>query len=335
MTSFLHQDSDFGTLIRRAAAARGVERGFVEKDYWITHTLWALQHRGFDVWFKGGTSLSKGFGLITRFSEDLDLKVEPGRVHGIKKVENWSSEKPNPSAVRREFFTRLAKTIEVPGAEVLLRLGPELQKRARSGEIEVSYPGLFTAELPSTIRPFILLEVGDARVTPSMECPITSWLHEDVGRGGEAVPGFVDNRVAAIRCVHPLVTMLEKLESIERQFGQATKDPARFVRHYEDVGHLAAAGAAGKLPPLRGYASPRQLAETMLAEADLGALPDPRAEAFHPNDGPRWAAIRAAYDAQAPIHWGRRMSLTEACSKAATWMNLALLLGRTPRGRGH
>jgi len=40
----------------------------VEKDYWVTHTLWAIHEQGFEVWFKGGTSLWKGFGLIDRFS---------------------------------------------------------------------------------------------------------------------------------------------------------------------------------------------------------------------------------------------------------------------------
>lgn len=51
-------------------------------------TLWALHHSGFEVWFKGGTSLSKGFSLIERFSEDLDLKIEPGCVPGVPVVSN-------------------------------------------------------------------------------------------------------------------------------------------------------------------------------------------------------------------------------------------------------
>jgi predicted nucleotidyltransferase component of viral defense system len=38
--------------------------------------LWALHTQGLEVWFKGGTSLSKGVGLIERFSEDIDLKRE-------------------------------------------------------------------------------------------------------------------------------------------------------------------------------------------------------------------------------------------------------------------
>ena len=48
----------------------------------MTHTLWALRAAGFEIWFKGGTSLSKGFALIERFSEDLDLKNRAWLGHG-------------------------------------------------------------------------------------------------------------------------------------------------------------------------------------------------------------------------------------------------------------
>jgi predicted nucleotidyltransferase component of viral defense system len=75
--TFVHEDPEFGELLRIVAVRRGLATGLVEKDYWVTHTLWALHQLGLEVWLKGGTSLSKGFGLIERFSEDLDLKLEP------------------------------------------------------------------------------------------------------------------------------------------------------------------------------------------------------------------------------------------------------------------
>ena len=67
--TFPHEDSEFGELLRIVAGERGVSEALVEKDYWVTHTLWALSESKLAVWFKGGTSLSKGFGLITRFSD--------------------------------------------------------------------------------------------------------------------------------------------------------------------------------------------------------------------------------------------------------------------------
>ena len=90
--TFVHNDAEFDALLHIVAEKRGLGVALVEKDYWVTHTLWALHARGFEVWFKGGTSLSKGFGLIQRFSEDLDLKIEPGSVGELRSVSNWKSE---------------------------------------------------------------------------------------------------------------------------------------------------------------------------------------------------------------------------------------------------
>lgn len=66
--------------IRDTANRRGVTRLIAEKDYWICVTLRLL----FDepelrrhLVFKGGTSLFKVFGIINRFSEDIDLSVDP------------------------------------------------------------------------------------------------------------------------------------------------------------------------------------------------------------------------------------------------------------------
>ncbi len=71
--SFVHEHADFQQLLGIVARETGIAAVLVEKDYWVTHILWGLHETGLDIWFKGGTSLSKGFGLIQRLSEDLDL----------------------------------------------------------------------------------------------------------------------------------------------------------------------------------------------------------------------------------------------------------------------
>src|SRR5207248_784438 len=83
----------------------------------------ALHAAGFEVWFKGGTSLSKGFRLIHRFSEDLDLKVDPGTVSGLPTVSNWKSEGSKATAERKTYFESLPALIVVPGARVALDPG--------------------------------------------------------------------------------------------------------------------------------------------------------------------------------------------------------------------
>ncbi len=72
-------DDDRRGLFLAAAARIGTTVQNIEKDFWVCWTLDALFHRlpagGPRLLFKGGTSLSKGFGLISRFSEDIDVTV--------------------------------------------------------------------------------------------------------------------------------------------------------------------------------------------------------------------------------------------------------------------
>lgn len=223
--SFIHRDPEFRDLIRIVADARGIVASLIEKDYWVTHTLWALQDAGLEIRFKGGTSLSKGFGLIQRFSEDLDLKVEEGS-RSLPSVRNWKSKERSRLAERRAFFEAVA---ELSLVDLELRLDPaSLGERCTNAGIEARYPGFHLAQMPGGLRPFVLLEVGDARVRPCVERPIGSWVHEHLEAQGLS-SGFTMNR-PTVRCIHPMVTLLEKLDAISRRFQEGT-DPAQFVRH--------------------------------------------------------------------------------------------------------
>ena len=155
--SFLHDDDEFPALVRIVAAARGITPGLVEKDYWVTHTLWALQEQGWGLWFKGGTSLSKGFGLIERFSEDLDVKLEAGSVEGIPLVASWKSEGTTATASRLAYFEAIERTLVVPGATVVLDR-EQADRSHRSAMFQVRYPGAFLDDLGGALRPFVLLE---------------------------------------------------------------------------------------------------------------------------------------------------------------------------------
>ena len=78
MTVCLHNRADFRELVEITATAMNImDPSLVEKDYWLMHVLWGLQQQGFVFHLKGGTSLSKGYGCIHRFSEDIDIKIEP------------------------------------------------------------------------------------------------------------------------------------------------------------------------------------------------------------------------------------------------------------------
>ena len=71
---YLFEHPDFEDLINQTAQTKKIPFSFVEKDYWVTYVLFRLRAEGIDDFvFKGGTSLTKGWGLLERFSEDIDL----------------------------------------------------------------------------------------------------------------------------------------------------------------------------------------------------------------------------------------------------------------------
>lgn len=82
-------DNDKRRLFRNTADKMGLHDAIVEKDFWVCFTLDYLFHRSLlkdSITFKGGTSLSKAFHLISRFSEDIDLILD-WRMLGYKKEE--------------------------------------------------------------------------------------------------------------------------------------------------------------------------------------------------------------------------------------------------------
>ena len=79
MNEFARQPASIREEIFEATAARmGITPSVVEKDFWVTWALgkiFSAEQLTEILTFKGGTSLSKVFGLIERFSEDIDIVI--------------------------------------------------------------------------------------------------------------------------------------------------------------------------------------------------------------------------------------------------------------------
>jgi hypothetical protein len=101
------------------AEEHGIDPMLVEKDYWIMHCLWGLQALNFHFELKGGTSLSKGFGVIHRFSEDIDIRIEPPETLAVKIGRNH--DKPAHIDSRRNYYNWLSKNIAIPGIDSVER----------------------------------------------------------------------------------------------------------------------------------------------------------------------------------------------------------------------
>jgi len=76
----LFEHPDFGQAILQAAEhfrGQGLRPAIIEKDYFVTEALRIIAAAGDKIIFKGGTSLAKGWNLIRRFSEDIDIFLDP------------------------------------------------------------------------------------------------------------------------------------------------------------------------------------------------------------------------------------------------------------------
>lgn len=243
-SSFLHEHTNFKDLIEIVARDQKIEDpGLVEKDYWLMHVLWGLKELGFRFQLKGGTSLSKGFSCIHRFSEDIDIKIESDEKCGFKVYEGKNHDDEKHIDSRKKYFewicnfltNKIHGIIEVNRDETFDDL-----PKYRNGGIRLKYQSHF-ANTPG-LKEGILLEVGFARTAPNQPQLISSWAYDHaIVVGG--IP-LRDNRAQSVLCYEPKYTFVEKLQTVIRKFrlykeGKTGANlPANFVRHYYDLYQL-------------------------------------------------------------------------------------------------
>lgn len=227
---FLHNHPQFADLVRIVAAELSIDPALVEKDYWIMHCLHGLQQQGYSFELKGGTSLSKGHKIIGRFSEDIDIRIEPPPDRDVKTGRNHT--KLAHIQGRRDFYDWLAQTIKIDGIVKVERDTAFDNPDLFSAGIRLSYNGL--SKLPEGIKEGVLLELGFDTVTPNKAIDIGSWAYDHAASKID----IIDNRAKAVACYDPGYTLVEKLQTISTKFRkqqQSGEFPANFMRHYYDV----------------------------------------------------------------------------------------------------
>lgn len=227
--SFLHEEQDFADLLAVTGRNLGIDPSLVEKDYWIMHALSGLQQLGRQFELKGGTSLSKGFGLIHRFSEDIDIRIAPGEELPVGANHN----KPKHIDARGAFFDGLPATLIIPGFVKVERDTAFDDHRFRSAGIRLSYESAHP--LPAGVKEGVLLEAGFDQVAPNRPCDITSWAYDQAIASGVQC---TDNRALAVPCYEPGFTLVEKLQTVStkyRQYQASGAMPRNFMRHYYDI----------------------------------------------------------------------------------------------------
>lgn len=233
MLDFIHNDPEFKQILSIVASNKSIDITLIEKDYWIMHALYALHQQGIDFELKGGTSLSKGYGIIDRFSEDIDIHIRTN--FGLQT--EGKEDKPEIKNARKNFYDVLAKSIVINGIVSVERdyEFDDLDKY-RSGGIRLHYIS-YTPTLEG-LKDGILLEAGFDTVTPNNPLTISSWIWDHLV-SLNLHNNYIDNTAVGVACYHPGYTLVEKLQTIVRKFRNSSNpsvtDDKNFMRQYYDV----------------------------------------------------------------------------------------------------
>lgn len=224
-------------LFSGTADHKGISSAIAEKDFWVSWVLMRLfEHLELSqkILFKGGTSLSKAFHLIERFSEDIDLvldwrlltKDNPKKDRS-KKQQNIFNENLRKSAGEYVQDKIMAWVKESVG-DVCSVESDEEDKRV----IHIHYPGVFEDQY---LRADIRLEIGPfSEWVPRAEYFISPYAAEAF----PAVFSIPQCRVVAIKAER---TFWEKAVILHKEAFRTEKQPMpiRYSRHYYDLAVMA------------------------------------------------------------------------------------------------
>lgn len=227
-------------VFERVGASVGLPMQAVEKDFWVTVILQAVfslpvaQH----LIFKGGTSLSKAWGLISRFSEDIDLAVNPmalGAAEGdLTKKQIKKLRKASSLFVSEQLTPMLCAKINEMGMSAFLNI--EAQPNGEGDntypeprQIYIRYQSVF--EKPLTyLRPDVVLEVSArSLIEPAMPTHVSCILADYI-----PIQSACD---AVVHTAIPSKTMVEKMFLLHELFsvpGHGTR-AERKSRHLYDL----------------------------------------------------------------------------------------------------
>lgn len=223
-------------LIRKAAEHLSVSDIVIEKDIWVCWILEKLFELPVQMAFKGGTSLSKVFNLIKRFSEDCDITID---------YRNFSEELTlgslNKSQLKK-ISEQLKEKLKAYVSKIVLpHLQVQISKNFRGDSFEITlsedgeqlkfyYPSL-VSKSDGYLRDHVLVEFGIRNSTePFEELPVLTYLEQ-----------VVENKIKLpkpkIPTLSPIRTFWEKatLIHVECHRERFTHSPERLSRHWYDL----------------------------------------------------------------------------------------------------
>lgn len=225
----LFESPDFDQAVIAASQHLNIREQIVEKDYYVTEALRILAEQpGNRIIFKGGTSLSKGWNLIQRFSEDIDIFLDP--------------EAFMPSLGKRGIDRELKVLRDAIDEHPALTFAQaESQTIGGFGRSDVfRYVPLFTGA--GAIAPRVLVEAGTASGRePTETVVIQSYIGRFL-RDTETTLGAEDEQPFSMRLLHFRRTFVEKMFAIHSKIELYKREGlslGSYARHYYDLYQLA------------------------------------------------------------------------------------------------
>lgn len=307
---YLHNHPEFSALIRIVANEQSIDQpALVEKDYWIMHCLYGLHKLGMTFELKGGTSLSKGYGIIDRFSEDIDIRIEPPAERKVMAGKNHIKTAHEQS--RKGFYDWLAQTIRIDGIIGVERDTEFDDERYRSGGIRLYYNS--TTDSVPDLKDGILLEAGFDDVTPNAPRDISSWAYDYASSRVE----IIDNRALAVPCYDPGHTLVEKLQTISTKFRkqqESGKFPRNFMRHYYDVYRLLERPEVQAFVGTDAYKAHKAKRFPMADNPNIAEN-----EAFILSDSQTRATFGKAYDKTSALYYRLKPTFEQILTRIRQW----------------
>lgn len=228
-------------LFKETSAALGISSAIAEKDFWVCWVLkyiFTSQQLRPHLVFKGGTSLSKVYKLIERFSEDVDLILD-WNLLGYGKENDPYQDHPSGTQQDRfnkEFNRRAAdyiRAILCPQLDELLRRCPGVKVTADPKDpqvVNIQYPAAFSENY---LRPEVRLEIGPlASFIPRGEFTIKPYA-------AEVFPKIFNEPECPVIAIKVERTFWEKATILHQQVHRSGPMPSRYSRHYYDMYRLA------------------------------------------------------------------------------------------------
>ncbi len=232
-------DKDRDAIFANYAYRFGSSKAIIEKDFWVTLVLDYLFHKcpykDYFI-FKGGTSLSKCFNIINRFSEDIDLILrwdiltddDPDKERSKAKQDIYNK---HINKLAADFISDKLKPLMESDLEKII--GGKADIRIDPGEPQVlnfAYPRLYDGANAGILQ-YVRLEIGPlAALTPTEEVkisPLIASLNLKIYERMETI----------IKTVSPERTFWEKVLILNQESHRPMekKMPSRYSRHYYDV----------------------------------------------------------------------------------------------------